>query len=500
MRNFSKSKLMALRQCEKRLWLEVHQPELREVSDQAEYRVQIGYQVGEIAQRIFDPDGQGALIDIEHEGFAAAFARSAELLTQRQPIFEAGFTGGGALAFADVMLPSNPPDALSWQMIEVKSSTSVKDYHRDDIAVQAYVARVAGVPLSSVALAHINSTWFYPGEEDYRGLFKLNDLTDEASARADEVKSWINRAGEVVARPTEPDIRVGAQCNAPFECAFYAYCNRHAGKPEHPVDWLPRFSSARAQKLAEQGIHDLRDVPDELLNENQLRVKTHTLNDTPYFDAEGAAADLAPYALPAQFLDFETIQFAIPIWAGTRPYQQIPFQFSLHTVTADGQLEHREFLDLSGNDPSHSFAAELIRCCGDMPLPVFVYNAAFEQSRIRELAERFPEYGEALRAINERIVDLLPIARERYYHPSQQGSWSIKAVLPAVVPDLRYSDLDGVQDGGMAMEAFLEALHSQTHTERKGLIRQQLLAYCKLDTYAMVRLWQVFAGRGEQVL
>ena len=266
------------------------------------------------------------------------------------------------------------------------------------------------------------------------------------------------------------------------------------------MDWLPRFSSARAQKLAEQGIHDLRDVPDELLNENQLRVKTHTLNDTPYFDAEGAAADLAPYALPAQFLDFETIQFAIPIWAGTRPYQQIPFQFSLHTVTADGQLEHREFLDLSGNDPSHSFAAELIRCCGDMPLPVFVYNAAFEQSRIRELAERFPEYGEALRAINERIVDLLPIARERYYHPSQQGSWSIKAVLPAVVPDLRYSDLDGVQDGGMAMEAFLEALHSQTHTERKGLIRQQLLAYCKLDTYAMVRLWQVFAGRGEQVL
>ncbi len=497
MRNFSKSKLMALRQCEKRLWLEVHHPELREDSDQAERGFQIGHQVGEIAQRIFDPDGKGALIDIDSEGFAAAFARSAELLKQRQPVFEAGFTGGGALAFADVMLPNEAPDALSWQMIEVKSSTSVKDYHRDDIAVQAYVAGVAGVPLSSVALAHIDSSWFYPGDDDYRGLLKLNDLTDEALARADEVKSWISRAGEVVGRPVEPDVSMGAQCDSPFECGFYPYCSRDEVKPERPVYWLPRLSSARAQELAAKGIDDLRDVPDELLNERQLRVKTHTLTNTPYFDAQGAAADLAPYPLPALFLDFETIQFAIPIWAGTRPYQQIPFQFSLHSLAADGQLKHHEFLDLSGNDPSLSFTTELIRHCGDQPLPVFVYNAAFERSRISELAGRFPEHREALLAINERIVDLLPIARERYYHPSQHGSWSIKAVLPAAVPELSYSDLDGVQDGGMAMEAFLEALHPQTPEERKELIREQLLSYCKLDTYAMVRLWQVFAGRAD---
>ena len=166
-------------------------------------------------------------------------------------------------------------------------------------------------------------------------------------------------------------------------------------------------------------------------------------------------------------------------------------------MTADGQVEHREFLDLSGSDPSRSFAADLVRYCGDTPLPIFVYNAAFEQSRIRELAERFPEHREALLAINERIVDLLPNARERYYHPSQHGSWSIKAVLPAAVPELCYNDLDGVQDGGMAMEAFLEALHPQTPAERKELIREQLLAYCKLDTYAMVRLWLVFAGRTD---
>ena len=442
MRNFSKSKLMALRQCEKRFWLEVHRPDLREDSEQAEYRFQVGHQVGDMARALFDPDGKGALIDIDQEGFAAAFARSAELLKQRQPIFEAGFSGGGALAFADVMLPTEPPAELAWRMIEVKSSTSVKEYHRDDIAVQAYVATVTGVPLASVCLAHIDSSWTYPGNNDYRGLLKVNDLTEEALARHNEVVEWVNRANEVVGQPEEPVITIGQQCDSPFECGFYPYCSRNEPKPEYPVYWLPRFPAAKIRELAEAGIDDLLDVPDDLLNDRQLRVKKHTLDNQVFFDAEAAAADLAPYPLPALFLDFETIQFPVPIWAGTRPYQQIPFQFSLHTVTAGGILEHAEFLDLSGGDPSAAFADELIRLCGEAPLPVFVYNAAFERSRISELAERFPENREALLAINARIVDLLPIARERYYHPSQQGSWSIKAVLPAVVPELDYRDLD----------------------------------------------------------
>lgn len=497
MRNFSKSKLMALRQCEKRLWLEVHRPDLREDSKQTDYRFEVGHQVGDIARSLFDPEGKGALLDIETEGFDAAFARSAQLLKHRQPIFEAGFCAGGALAFADVMLPDDPPAELSWRMIEVKSSTSVKDYHRDDLAVQAYVARTAGVPLTSVALAHIDSSWTYPGNGDYSGLLKVNDLTEAALARQDEVREWIAQAGRVVEQAEEPAIAIGQHCDTPFECGFYPYCSRNEPKPEYPVYWLPRFSGTKVRELAEAGIDDLRDVPDDLLNDRQLRVKRHTLDNLPYFDAKATAADLAPYPLPVQFLDFETIQFPVPIWAGTRPYQQIPFQFSLHTVTADGALEHAEFLDLSGGDPSAHFADELIRFCGEVPLTVFVYNAGFERSRIRELADRFPEKREVLLAINERIVDLLPIAREHYYHPSQQGSWSIKAVLPAVVPELKYSDLDGVQDGGMAMEAFLEALHPQTSGEQKQRIREQLLAYCKLDTYAMVRLWQVFAGRTE---
>lgn len=495
MRKFSKSKLLALRQCPKRLWLEIHRPDLREDSGSTQVSFQIGHQVGDIARRIYDPENLGALIDVQAEGFSRAFGRSAELLHSTQPIFEAGFSAGGALAFADVMLPEQKDGKQVWRMVEVKSSTSVKDYHRDDVAVQAFVAQSAGVALQSIALAHIDSSWTYPGDGDYRGLLRENDLTAEAFSRTEEVKAWIAQAQLVSASPAEPAIDIGAHCDAPYACGFYDYCSRDELKPEYPVYWLP-YIGAKAEKLAEQGVTDLRDVPNDLLNARQQRVKAHTLANTVYFDAAGAAADLAVHSLPAYFLDFETIQFAVPIWKGTRPYQQNTFQFSLHTLSESGQLDHTAFLDLSGGDPSEPFAHALIAACGERG-PVYVYNAGFETARMSELAIRLPQFSKALRAINARVVDLLPIARERYYHPSQQGSWSIKKVLPAVVPELRYDALDGVQDGGMAMEVFLEAIHPDTSAERKNQIKQQLLAYCKLDTYAMVRLWQVFAGRTD---
>lgn len=496
MRTFSKSKLLALRQCPKRLWLEVHRPDLCEYSLETDSRVQAGFQVGEIARRIYDRDGQGILVDVQTDEFNRAFERTAELLRTRQPIFEAGFSAGGALTFADILLPEQTGAELVWHMIEVKSSTSVKDYHYDDLAVQAFAVKAAGVPLASIALAHIDSSWIYPGNNDYRGLLKEKDLTAETLSRTDEVNEWIVQAQKVAAQPIEPAIETGSQCFSPFECSFYSYCSRNEPKPEYPVVWLPRFPSAKVEKLAAQGIDDLRNVPDELLNNQQLKVKTHTLANTVYFDAAGAASDLTAHPLPAYFLDFETIQFAVPVWKGTRPYQQMVFQFSLHRLDASGLLEHTEFLDLSGNDPFETFAQSLITACGGQG-PVFVYNAGFEMARIRELVARFPSLSQPLLAINDRIVDLLPVARKCYYHPSQQGSWSIKKVLPAVVPELRYDTLDGVQDGGMAMDAFLEGIHPDTTLERKTQIEQQLLAYCKLDTYAMVRLWQVFSGRTD---
>jgi len=499
MRNLSKSKLLAFRQCPKRLWLEIHHPELRKDSSATLASFATGHQVGDIARHIYDPQGTGQLIDAQKEGFAAAFARSQTLLASNQPIFEAGFSAGGALAFADVMLPVPSEGPLSWKMVEVKSSTSVKDYHRDDVAIQAHVAKTSGVTLASVALAHIDSNWVYPGDQNYAGLLTEADLSDEAFARSDEVQGWITGAQLTASEATEPSLTTGPHCRAPFECGFIDHCRGQEPQAEFPVRWLPRIQSASLKlHIEELESGDMRDVPDHLLNEQQRRVRAATVSGDIYFDAAGAVADLAAHTLPAYFLDFETIQFVVPIWAGTKPFQQIPFQFSAHSLHPDGELTQESFLALSGADPSLAFAKALIAACGKA-WPVFVYNAGFETARIKELALRFPELSSALLAINARVVDLLPIARTRYYHPSQQGSWSIKKVLPAVAPDLRYDALDGVQDGGMAQLAFLEAIAPQTPATRKAEIEHQLLQYCGLDTFAMVRLWQFFVGDQTQL-
>ena len=494
MRNLSKSKLIAYRQCPKRLWLEVYRPDLREDSAATQASFKVGNTVGDIARQLYDPTGKGVLLDAQRDGFDTVFRRSAELLNSKQPIFEAGFAIEGALAFADVMLPIKQKGQRAWRMVEVKSSTEVKGYHRDDAAIQSFIARKAGVPLASISLAHIDSGWVYPGNGDYDGLLMESDLTAEAFGRGGEVTGWIAGAQKIVTKKSEPKISTGEQCGTPFACGYFDYCQSQEPQAEYPIHWLP---SVRAKGLKEyiaaNPALDLRDTPDDLLNELQRRVKAHTLSGEIYFDAKSAAAALKAHRLPAYFLDFETIQFAVPIWKGTRPYQMIPFQFSLHRLGRNGKLESQAFLDLSGGDPSRSFAESLIAACGSSG-PVFVYNAGFEGARIEELAGRFKKLAPGLLAIKERLVDLHPITRANYYHPSQQGSWSIKAVLPAVAPDLSYESLEGVQNGGMVMEAYLEAIHPDTLPERKNEIEQQLLAYCGLDTFAMVRLWQFLAG------
>lgn len=495
MRDLSKSKLLAFLQCPKRMWLEIHRPKLREDSAATQASFEVGHQVGELARRLYDPRGRGVLIDMKAEGLEAAFSRSSAALERVQPIFEAGLRAEGARAFADIMLPTRRGGIRSWRMIEVKSSTSVKDYYRDDVAIQTYIAKAAGVPLHSVALAHIDTQWIYPGGEDYQGLLVENDLTDEALGRGAEVKDWIASAQKIARARKEPKRDTGRHCQDPYECGFLGHCQSQEPQAQYPIAWLPRVQSrALKEFIAENAATDMRHIPDALLNEVQRRVKSVTLSGKAYFDAQSAAEELRAHKLPAYFMDFETINFAVPIWKGTRPYQQIPFQFSVHRLSRTGKVEHQSFLDLSGGDPSRAFAVALIAACGERG-PIFVYNAGFETARLRELAERFPRLRRPLLALNARVVDLLPIAREHFYHPSQHGSWSIKAVLPAACPDLQYADLDGVQDGGMAMNAFIEALAPETPASRKAEIERQLLDYCALDTFAMVRLWSVFAGR-----
>lgn len=492
MRNLSKSKIIAFRQCPKRLWLEVHHPELREDSAVAQARFAEGHRVGDIARTLYDPKGVGATIDVGTEGFNQAFKRTKELLAAAAgPIFEAGLESSAAIAFADVMIPVRRKGRTAWKMVEVKSSTSVKDYHREDVATQALLAKEMGIELAGVAIAHIDTSWTYPGGGDYRGLLAEVDVTKETLDRLDEVREWIRQAQTTAALKKEPNIATGDHCYTPFTCCFCNYCNRDVAPSEFPVDWLPRLNSAKREAIKELSSNDLRAVPPEMLNEVQNRVRHCTVTGTTHFDRAKSATMLAGTKFPAIFLDFETVAPAIPVWAGTQPYKGHPFQYSLHILQADGSLEHREFLDLSGGDPAPALAEKLVRDCGTKG-SIFVYNASFERSVISKLAAMFPKFAPALSKLLPRMVDLLPIARQCYYHPSQCGTWSIKAVLPAAVPHLSHASLDGVQDGNAAMEGFSEAIRADTTPARREELRTQLLEYCKLDTLAMVELFKLF--------
>ena len=486
----SKSKLIAFKQCPKRLWLEVKKPSLKDDSG-SEAAFRRGHEVGGLAQRVFDPDGKGTLIDVNELGWIKVYDETARLLKLGDgPIFEAALKIEGAMAFADIMLPDWSSGELQWQMIEVKSSTGVKDYHRNDLAAQVYIARQLSVPISFAGVACIDTNFVYPGNGGYEGLFAVEDLTEETFEREFEVREWIAEAQRTASEKGEPDIDMGPHCSSPFVCGFWNYCSQDLFQPEHHVSILPRLTSKRSEAWEDIGIVELRDTPDDELNPLQLRVKNATLSGETYFDAKGASEYLShPEGKSAYFLDFETVNMAIPTWAGTRPYEQLPFQFSLHEVTSNNELRHKGFLDVNGKDPRPEFVDALIAGCGRTG-PIYVYNASFEKRVIRNLAEVCPNSSDALNTLLPRVVDLLPIVRNTYYHPSQRGSWSLKAVLPTICPELAYDDLEGIQHGGAASEAFTEALKPETSQARRKIIDRQLREYCKMDTLATVKLFE----------
>lgn len=328
-------------------------------------------------------------------------------------------------------------------MVEVKSSTTVKDYHRDDVAIQMFIAQAMEVPVASAAVACIDSSWTYPGNGDYDGLLVETDVTAEAVVRKDEVKGWISEAHAIVAKKSEPTVRMGRHCGDPFECSFSAYCEGLVPAAEHPISVLPGALSKSLKVLVEtKALTELSQVPDALLNDKQQRIKQVALREAVLRQDGGcpcAGGLQAPRLLhglrdhPVRGADLE----------GHASAQQIPFQFSVHRLSRTGALAHESFLDLSGKDPSLAFAKALLEACGTQG-PVFSYNAGFEVSRIRELSARFPRIAKGLNALAERVVDLLPVARDHYYHPAQEGSWSIKAVLPTLCPELNYGELEGV--------------------------------------------------------
>ncbi|MDP2071847.1 MAG: DUF2779 domain-containing protein [Methylotenera sp.] len=477
----SKSRILLHRQCPKRLWLKVYHPELEEIDDGNQARFATGTYVGELAQQHY-PDG--VLIDGDNLA-QAVIDTKAILAGEKRPIFEATLQADGLLIRADLMLP----DQNGYRMVEVKSSTSVKDYYLTDAAIQSWVAQQADLSLTSVEIAHINNSFVYPGGGDYQGLFHYADISEQISDMKDAVPDWINAARETLSGD-EPCINAGSQCAEPFTCPFMSYCSPRIDVADgYPPEVLPRGGKLPAILRAE-GYIDLRDVPEERLdNFNHQRVWRVTKSGQTELNPK-AGEILAELPYPRYYIDFETINPAVPVWAGTRPYMQVPFQWSCHIETAKGVMTHCAFLADGQSDPRRPFAMSLIDAVG-MSGPVFVYNAPFERSRMQELAEYYPDLAPALEAAIDRIVDLLPIAREHYYHPDMRGSWSIKAVLPTIAPDLAYDNLE-VANGGMAQEAFSEIMHPKTLPERSQQLSDALLLYCERDTLAMVRIAHYF--------
>ena len=481
----SKSRLISAWQCPKKLHLEKHHPELGEVSDLTESLFATGHEVGAIAHRLY---GTADAVEVEFN-FKTMEAKTRRLIEGGAdfPIFEATFRHENVLVRVDVMIPERD----GWRVVEVKASTSAKDYHVLDCAIQDWVLRNCGIRVTSISLAHIDNRFVYEGDGDYEGLLIEHDLTDEVRLLEPTVLELVARAREAVSGPL-PNVPVGAHCNNPYECQFINHC--WPTDAEYPVTGL-KGSRAKLAEYVVRGCEDIRDVAAEDISaETQLRIHRVTCSGEPEI-LDGAARELGALPYPRYYLDFETIAPAVPFWKGTRPYATIPVQWSCHIDDGSGDgspdsMRHEEFLDITGEPPMRSLAEKLIDCLGDTG-PVLMYTT-YEQTVINGLIEMFPDLAEPLQNIVDRLYDLHPVVKANYYHPDMLGSWSIKAVLPTINPDMDYAQLEGIREGTAASDGFLEAINPETDRVRKLELEEQLLRYCKFDTEAMVEIVRFF--------
>lgn len=487
----SKSRITLYEQCPKRLWLSVHRPELAQVSEETMAGFADGYRIGDLACALL-PDGH--MIDGAN-GMRAALAETRALLADGwdRPLFEATFEHASVLVRVDLMLPVEG----GWHVAEVKSTTGVKAYHHGDLATQLWVMRGANVQVRSASIRHINRAFVLKRPGDYPRLLTDTNLGDALGPIIDN-RSAVVAAARSVLEADEPARAMGAHCDAPFTCSFKAYCGRDLPPaPAYPVSLLPDATGKTvAARLIERGIGDLTAAPADAMTSAKLaRVHTATLSGVPYHDAAAIAAETVQWTYPRIWLDFETIQFMIPRWVGTRPFEQVPFQYSAHVEQADGSVSHQAFLSLGGDDPRRACAESLATLPSDGA--VIAWNAGFERSVLTALAGLFPDLAPALFSLAARLVDLLPVVRRHYYHHDMRGSWSLKAVLPTLgVPG--YDALGGVRSGTDAQAGYLEAIDPATSEERRAAIRDALLAYCERDTEAMMivlgRLTSVSVG------
>jgi hypothetical protein len=479
----SKSKMLSGWQCQKKLWLEIHDPDKGEVDESLERIFAMGHEVGAIAQSLF-PGG----VLIEHDrDLSQALAETERLLSEPGPLtlFEATFRHEGVLIRADILVRDENDEI---RLIEVKSGTRVKPVNTIDCTIQTWVLAGLGLTPARIELAHINNQFVYPGGGNYQGLMTFEDVAKKVMPSLPNVPRWLEDYRSMLQQAV-PAIRIGPQCRNPYECQFINYCT--PPQSAYPVRKLPGGGKA-VWELIEDGIDDIREIPaGRLTNRIQEWVRRVTKAGKAELKPE-AAEVLAGLSWPRYYFDFETVSFPIPVWEGTRPYQALPFQWSCHVDSGDGELRHREFLGDGQGPPMRECAESLIAALGDSG-PILVYTS-YESGVLRTLQNMYPDLLPALEAVIGRLVDLYPITKANYYHPDMLGSWSIKAVLPTVAPEMNYADLGEIQEGMGASEAFLEIIDETTSEERRQTLRSELIRYCAYDTLAMVKLAEALAG------
>ncbi len=479
--NLSKSTFLMGRQCSKLLWFRYNAKDQIPAPDEATQAVfDQGNEVGALAHQLFPG---GIEIDTAPGDFDGAIRRTNEALKLRRPIYEATFAHGGGYARVDILVPVA---GHAWDLVEVKSTTSLKeDVHLPDIAFQAYVLTGAGIKLRKCFLAHINGEFVRRGEINPQKFFTLEDVTKPVSAMTRDIEEQIEAMQRVIRAKAHPEIQIGPHCSNPYSCPLQNRC--WSFLPEASVFTLYR-GGAKGFALLQQGIQKLADIPaDVTLSDNQSIQRAALLAGQPHIDRPALAAFLGQIEHPVSYLDFETIGTAIPLFDGVRPYQQIPFQYSLHIRRrANAKPEHRSFLAEGTADPRPEFMRQLR---ADLPDTgsVVAYNASFEISRLKECCELLPKFKPWLRKVTPRVVDLLlPFRGFRYHHPDQKGSNSMKAVLPALTGQ-GYEKL-AIQEGGAASREFLRVTFGDVTAAERRRVRQALEEYCALDTLGMVQI------------
>jgi hypothetical protein len=491
----SKSRFTAGLQCLKQLWWRVHEPDAPELVPDflLQATFERGHRVGAVA-RSYVPGG--SLVSLPHHAADERVALTAEFLAQGAPaVYEASFVADHTFVAVDIL----ERRGKGFTLVEVKSTTSVKDEHIPDAAIQAHVLRSAGLDVPCVEVMHLSRECRFP---DLGNLFARADVTGRVEGMLPLIPEQIAEQLAAVEGPL-PDVPIGDHCDAPYECPFKARC--WPLLPEHHLGTLYRWGK-RARELERQGYATIADLPDDLdlgeIPERQRKaVQAGRMVVEPWL---GKALKMFD-KLPLGFLDFETVGPAIPVWPACRPYDAVPVQFSFFLDRGEGEPEHHEYLAEGPGDPRPTLAERLVEACRGAEA-IVAYNAGFERQCIRGLAEAVPALAEPLRALEGKLVDLLPVVRNHVYHPAFHGSFSLKSVLPALVPSLTYADLQ-IGDGDTA-SVYLERMllgggegrgrggpsQLDLFAAAPSPLRADLLAYCKRDTWAMVKLLERLRG------